>query len=390
MHICFISPCQFNEFTGGIDRVCCQLIREFSKVGLRLSSAFLHKSIDAGIDGVSHYLLPCPNDAAAPQNVQFLRELIVTKSIDIVWLNTYVQGQFACAKLAVAGTSAKLVYTFHCDPVAPLVDLSDGLDYQKTRFTYDRTGCCLWTYLRGVLKFPLGYYFRRRHLQRFYRDIVENCDLVTFLSDGSKNDFALLAGNAHARLCVVRNPVDITVDYASAKKKQVLFVGRLVWQKRVDRLLKAWSKLQNKFPEWKLVIVGDGPDKSLFHQIADRLKLERVCFEGSRPSLGYYKDAAVVCVPSSHEGFSLVALESIANGCVPVFYDSIHSLVELLGCETAAKSWSVDCLVKSLSATMLRFEKNKHSLVNGIEVLNELTPEKIANKYIKEFQKLIR
>lgn len=391
MHICFISPCQFNEFTGGIDRVCCQLIREFSRVGMRLSSAFLQTSTNESVAGVSHHLFPNSNNAGASQNVEFLHQLILTECIDIVWLNTFVQGQLECVKLAVVGTCAKLVYTFHTDPIAPLIDLIDARDYTRMKFLLAPSFGSFLQYIRNYLKYPIGYFLRKKHLKSYYQDIACHCDLMTFLSNRGARDFQQLVGKNISEKCVViRNPLDIEIQDVKIKKKEILFVGRLVWQKRVDRLLLAWKKLQNKFGDWKLTLVGDGPDKKLLQKMVTDLHIERVFFEGGRPSMEYYKNASIVCVPSSHEGFCLVAFEGIANSCTPVFFDSLHPLVELLRREHSVKSWSVDCLAKSLSATMLRFEKNKHSLVNGIEVLNKLTPEKIANKYIKEFQKLIR
>ena len=244
MHICFISPCQFNEFTGGIDRVCCQLIREFSRAGMRLSSAFLQKSTNGGVAGVSHYLFPSSNNAADPQNVEFLHKLILTECIDIVWLNTYVQGQLECARLAVVGTCAKLVYTFHTDPIAPLIDLIDIRDYHKTRFLLDGSVREMWQFVRSLVKYPVGYYCRRKHLRRFYRDIAQHCDLVTFLSIWGVRAFQKLVGkDIHEKCVVMRNPLDIEIQDVKIKKKEILFVGRLVWQKRVDRLLLAWKKL---------------------------------------------------------------------------------------------------------------------------------------------------
>src|SRR5690606_38215023 len=47
-------------------------------------------------------------------------------------------------------------------------------------------------------------------------------------------------------------------------QKQVLAVGRLDYQKGFDDLIRIWSKVSIKFPDWKLNIYGNGPLKEEF------------------------------------------------------------------------------------------------------------------------------
>ncbi|WP_285152241.1 glycosyltransferase, partial [Serratia ureilytica] len=48
-----------------------------------------------------------------------------------------------------------------------------------------------------------------------------------------------------------------------------LAVGRLCHQKGFDRLIAAWRQVAQQAPEWRLHIVGDGPDRAaLQRQIA--------------------------------------------------------------------------------------------------------------------------
>ncbi len=372
--------------------MCCLLIRELSKVGVRMSSVYLRKSVDTGVSGVAHHLLPCSDNVIAPQNVEFLHQLILSEKIDIVWLNTYMNGQWVCAKKAVRDTPAKLVYTFHKDPVAPLIDLIDSRDYYKTCHALSRSWSSFVSYMRSVVKYPFGYYLRRKHLQRFYRDIAEHCNLVTFLSVDAKQSFSNLAGNElQSALAVVRNPIELSYRGSFLKKqKSVLFVGRLVWQKRVDRLLRAWKELQEKCKDWELVIVGDGPDKALFCKIAEYLQLERTTFEGEQHSLRYYKAAPIVCIPSSHEGLPMVAMEGVSNGCIPFFYDSIHSLLEIFGDEYAAKSWVINSLVQAMLPAMSQINLTQSIHAGRIDALKSLAPDVVANEYIKHFDSLMK
>ena len=46
---------------------------------------------------------------------------------------------------------------------------------------------------------------------------------------------------------------------STLREKRVIAVGRLVWQKGFDRLVKAWTIVNKKHPDWQLAIFGSGP-----------------------------------------------------------------------------------------------------------------------------------
>jgi len=100
----------------------------------------------------------------------------------------------------------------------------------------------------------------------------------------------------------------------------VLFVGRIVPVKGIDKLLMAMSYLENN--RNKLVVIG-GDERSQaemgrLKSLSRSLELDHaVVFLGliNQGRLPYYYSAADVCViPSYYETFGLVALESLACG----------------------------------------------------------------------------
>jgi glycosyltransferase involved in cell wall biosynthesis len=92
----------------------------------------------------------------------------------------------------------------------------------------------------------------------------------------------------------------------------VLYVGRLSEEKGVRELAEA----ANSFP---LVVVGDGPLRSLFPQA--------VGFVPPAELGPYYERAAVVVVPSRREGYGVVAREAMAYGR-PVVATAVGGLVD--------------------------------------------------------------
>lgn len=99
----------------------------------------------------------------------------------------------------------------------------------------------------------------------------------------------------------------------------VLYVGRLVKDKRVDLLIDAFALVAQRDKKANCVIVGHGIEKVNLQKQIKRLKLtDRVTLldplaEASQV-YGYMKRAKVFVLPSMREGFGIVALEALACG----------------------------------------------------------------------------
>jgi glycosyltransferase involved in cell wall biosynthesis len=119
---------------------------------------------------------------------------------------------------------------------------------------------------------------------------------------------------------------------------QILFVGRLVPQKGVDVLIRAFGAVLRLRPAARLVIAGDGPQRLYLERLARFLGLRhRVSFLGwqSRSDLAeLYREAAVTCVPSLYEPFGLVALEAMASSR-PVVVGRVGGLAEIVNDESS-------------------------------------------------------
>ena len=101
------------------------------------------------------------------------------------------------------------------------------------------------------------------------------------------------------------------------------FAGRLVKEKGVDVLLRAFAKVAATVPEAKLLVVGDGPDRDRLTALAAELKLQScVAFLGhlSRDEMERELNAAwVQVVPSLWaEPFGIVAPEAMMRGTAVV------------------------------------------------------------------------
>jgi len=124
---------------------------------------------------------------------------------------------------------------------------------------------------------------------------------------------------------IVGNGVDlqaIRTTRRARKRVDVVFVGRLIDEKRVDLLLDAIHALADSFPDLVCMVIGDGPERAALEGRAERLGLaERVTFSGRVEDARVYaamKAARVLVMPSAREGFGITVAEAQACGTVPL------------------------------------------------------------------------
>ena len=109
-------------------------------------------------------------------------------------------------------------------------------------------------------------------------------------------------------------------------------IGRLSAEKGQLDLLEAAALLpRNGYAgEWRLVFVGDGPDRQRLEAAAMRLACDRsVVFAGHRADVGpFYGIATMVVMPSHSEGSPNVLLEALSHG-VPVVATAVGGVPEI-------------------------------------------------------------
>ncbi|SDP57036.1 Glycosyltransferase involved in cell wall bisynthesis [Ralstonia sp. 25mfcol4.1] len=100
------------------------------------------------------------------------------------------------------------------------------------------------------------------------------------------------------------------------RNKTVLAMGRLVYAKGFDVLIRAWARIAPVVPDWSLVIHGDGEERQSLEALVDNLGLRNfvrmpgVCADASAA----YTKASIFCLSSRYEGFGLVLIEAMAFG----------------------------------------------------------------------------
>lgn len=106
-------------------------------------------------------------------------------------------------------------------------------------------------------------------------------------------------------------------------RHRLLAVGRLHWHKGFDLLIRAFASIAAYFPDWDLVILGEGSERDVLQsQIHAAGLSDRVSMPGRAGNVGQWYEASDLYVLSSRvEGLSNTLLESMASGLAAVAFD---------------------------------------------------------------------
>lgn len=171
-------------------------------------------------------------------------------------------------------------------------------------------------------------------LTRLKRWVLTKATQITVVSEAMRS-YATALDCDPDRIVVRSMGVDLRSTFiphdSTASHSSLVFVGRLVEKKGVAYLIEAMATLIDQFPELRLTIIGDGPDRGSLMALADRYQLQdTVSFLGSVPNEElptHLRAARIAVMPSviaasgDQEGLGLVAVEAMGCGCAVVASD---------------------------------------------------------------------
>lgn len=183
-------------------------------------------------------------------------------------------------------------------------------------------------------------------------------------------------------------PVFNQPDADDTGRAGLLFVGRLVSTKGGEVAVEALRSVRDRGIDTTLTICGEGPEEKALRDRARRLGIEgAVTFEGwATPEelAEYYRNAALLIVPSHYESFGVVALEAIASGC-PVVASDMGGLPEAVGdCGVLVEPGDPTALADGIE-TALHSENRRSFRAAMPEHVGRHRIDRIARQYLRTF-----
>lgn len=172
--------------------------------------------------------------------------------------------------------------------------------------------------LMQCLKFSDKRYIRLWHL-RYKKKDLGFFDDVVILSDREKYKWDQI----HKKVSVIPNFLPDFPLIHQSRQKIILAVGSFSQYKGFMELIDMYARIARRFPEWKLKIIGEGPQKSLMQRSIQNLDMqdfiELVPFMSNIETA--YSMASIFVSSSLSEGFSMVLLEASSCGIPCVSFD---------------------------------------------------------------------
>ncbi len=124
-------------------------------------------------------------------------------------------------------------------------------------------------------------------------------------------------------VAVIPNGTDLPPVAITKKRRQILFLGRLHYEKDVISLIEAWSNICNKFNDFELIIAGGGDDFYVqqIHNLIDKHSNNRISLIGpvsGEVKLKLLRESWVLVLPSPTENFGMVVAEALASSTIAI------------------------------------------------------------------------
>lgn len=172
--------------------------------------------------------------------------------------------------------------------------------------------------------------------------------------------------------------------------KRVIAVGRLDYQKSFDRLIEAWSIVQQR-PEskgWRLDIFGQGEWKEMLQGLIEKHGLQQSArINAPTTCIGEeYAKSAMLVMSSHYEGFPMVMVEAMAHALPVVSFDfkcGPRDIIDHGANGLIVPDGNISALAEAMLHLMADEKLRKEMSVNAKNVVNRYSEEKVMKKWIE-------
>ena len=217
-------------------------------------------------------------------------------------------------------------------------------------------------------------------------------DAVTILTEKDKR----YLGKKLPNKVVVYNPLTfIPISNICERNNNILCAGRInQWDvKGFDRMIEIFGKLSKKYHGWTLDIAGYGSDNSfrLLKELAKKHKIENsVRFLGQVDDMQtLYKNSMIFALPSRVEGFPMVLIEAMSQGCACISFEMQGAVKEIINDELdgiIVKDNNIDEFINKLDSIMQDSEKRNKLSLNAINNVSRFS----MNNFIDNWNIIIK
>ena len=319
-----IAFCHNAFIMGGAERITLDIVQYLSTFGEQykvylFAPEFAKENFPQDI--VQKFTW-CKTRNRSKEKAEDVEQLIKEHNIDVV---VEVVSHLKKVKKIKQRTGVKVIYANHGVPFWQYYQQIHHLQSTPTKKI-------LWKLYRKFWWETLGN-ARRKAIRQTRRSYTES-DAYVVLCEAYKKETCLSLGISpkQSHIYAINNSEKQVENPNLNKENIILYCGRFSYNdKRVDRLIRIWGRIEKLLPDWRLQLVGDGPERTNLQSLTEQLGLQRVSFEGATKNpQQYYNNASIVCLTSQMEGWPLALTESLVNGCIDVAFGCSAGIKEIL------------------------------------------------------------
>lgn len=193
---------------------------------------------------------------------------------------------------------------------------------------------------------------------------------------------------------VIPDPLTFSPSTCSPlTNKRVIAVGRYVYQKGFDILLKSWSIVEKACPDWYLTIIGQG-ERLEYETLIDELRIDRKRCKLLGPTeriQDEFMSSSLFVMSSRFEGFGMVLVEAMACGLPVVSFDCPCGPKDIVKNNVDGfliESGNIEKMADAIIMLIKHPEKRKDMADKAIENVQRFSLDHIAERWKSLFDAL--
>ncbi len=218
-------------------------------------------------------------------------------------------------------------------------------------------------------------------------NLLSTCSKIIFNSEWSKKQFLKDLKNFYhksKKLEVIHQSINKTKIDLSKKEKLITFVGKLNSAKGYDIFGEAITKILNKYPNWKSLVIGDEPREKI---ILSHKNLKNLGFQDHKKVLETFKKSSIAVACSRwEEPFGRTSLEAASRGCA-VIISNRGGLPETITNGIILRNLKSKTLFDAIENLII--DKKKLKLLQKESIENFYLTDKFISKRIDNYRELI-
>ncbi len=191
------------------------------------------------------------------------------------------------------------------------------------------------------------------------------------------------------------NPDFIRDPYQGDRDKTIVTVGRIDENKNHKLIIDSFAAIKDVYPDYKLLIYGDGPDRDkLIGYVSDKGLSDRVLFKGSVPDVADKIERAGMFVLSSDmEGMPNALIEAMSLGLPCITTDCMYDTSELIQDDIngiVVPKGDMDSMIRAMKKIIEDREYARRLGNKASEIQNEVAPDVINRKWEDYFVSIMK